>query len=325
MIKLSKRFLLIFFFLFFTFSSLNAKSSEKKKVLYINSYHTGLYWSDGIERAIEKTIKNSKMPIVYKRFEMDTKRNSGESFKLKIAKKVKEIIDEFKPDLVITSDDNAAKYVIVPYFKDSSIPFVFCGINDSADKYGFPTKNITGMVEVQLVSQIVKELKKHAKGEKIAYLKGDTFSSIVTANSFEKQLGMKIEKRFVSSAEEWMKNYLELQDSADIVLIGSGAGIKNWNEKRDQIRDFVIKHTKVPSGSWISVVDDLALISYANKPQEQGEWAAKTAIDILNGKDISTIPIVENQKATIHINTKLGKKLNIVFPFDIIDNALIVE
>jgi len=308
------------------FSFLNANSFiKKKKILYINSYHSGLYWSDGIEKSIKDTLRRSGLPIQFKRIEMDTKRNKSESYKLKIALKIKKLIENFKPDVVITSDDNAVKYVIVPYFYNSSIPFVFCGVNASAKKYGLPTKNVTGMVEIQLIPQLIQRIRKYAKGDKIAYLKGDTLTSKIEASFFEEQLGQQIEKRFVTSSKEWMENYLELQDSVDMILTGNGAGVKDWDENRKKIKSFVRKNTKIPSGTWSAIVNDLVLFSYANKPEEQGKWAANTALDILKGKDISSIPLVANEEATIHINTTLGKKLKVVFPFDIIDNAVLVE
>ena len=98
------------FIILFIFSTLvNANSIvKKKKVLYVNSYHKGLYWSDGIEKAIKNTLLKSGIPINFKRIEMDTKRNSSEEYKLRIAKKVKDLIESFNPDVVITSDDNAA-------------------------------------------------------------------------------------------------------------------------------------------------------------------------------------------------------------------------
>ena len=54
---------------------------------------------------------------------------------------------------------SAARYVIAPYFKHSSIPFVFCGINWSADEYGFPTDNITGMLEIISIDQLLKVIR----------------------------------------------------------------------------------------------------------------------------------------------------------------------
>lgn len=41
---------------------------------------------------------------------MDTKLNNAEAFKRQAAKR---IIDEWTPDVVVSSDDNATKYLIV--------------------------------------------------------------------------------------------------------------------------------------------------------------------------------------------------------------------
>jgi hypothetical protein len=69
---------------------------------------------------------------------MDTKRNKKEEEKRRAALKAKELIESWKPGVVITADDNAAKYLLQPYFRDHKIPFVFCGVNWNVDEYGFP-------------------------------------------------------------------------------------------------------------------------------------------------------------------------------------------
>ena len=65
-------------------------------------------------------------------------RHKTEALIKSAATKAKAVIDELKPDIVIASEDNASKYLIMPLYKNSSIPFVFCGVNFSADAYGFP-------------------------------------------------------------------------------------------------------------------------------------------------------------------------------------------
>jgi hypothetical protein len=52
---------------------------------------------------------------------MDTKRNTDDHFKKNAAQKGKSVIEEYNPDIVIAADDNASKYLIVPYFKDASL------------------------------------------------------------------------------------------------------------------------------------------------------------------------------------------------------------
>ena len=57
----------------------SAKSYNGKKVLYIDSYHQGYPWSDGIAAGVKSAFegKGIDLKVVY----MDTKRNSDEAFK----------------------------------------------------------------------------------------------------------------------------------------------------------------------------------------------------------------------------------------------------
>ena len=77
---------------------------------------------------------------------MDTKRHSSAPAKKKSALAAKAVIDSWKPDVVITADDNAVKYLIGPYYKNKKLPFVFCGLNWTAAEYGLPYTNATGML-----------------------------------------------------------------------------------------------------------------------------------------------------------------------------------
>ncbi|MCX9009588.1 MAG: hypothetical protein OIN66_00560, partial [Candidatus Methanoperedens sp.] len=103
------------------------KTYEGKKILYIDSYHAGYEWSDGETRGIEKILNDTGVEL--KILRMDTKRNDSDAFGKQAGLKAKSVIEEFKPDVVIASDDPAFKYVIMPYYRDATLPFVFCGIN----------------------------------------------------------------------------------------------------------------------------------------------------------------------------------------------------
>ncbi|MCP4577871.1 MAG: hypothetical protein GY846_16480 [Deltaproteobacteria bacterium] len=80
-------------------------------------------------------------------------------------------------DVVIAADDNASKYLIKPFYKDAGLPFVFCGVNWDASNYGFPYRNVTGMIEVAGAKELVKILQGYAKGSRVALLADDTLSS----------------------------------------------------------------------------------------------------------------------------------------------------
>ncbi|QKF83486.1 ABC transporter substrate-binding protein [Halarcobacter ebronensis] len=321
-----KKIFSIFFSLLLFFIFIKAENiSAKKRVFYINSYHSGLYWSDGIEKSIKKVLFKSNLPLEFKRVEMDSKRNNDEPYKIKIAKKIKNQIENFKPDVIITSDDNAFKYIILPYFKNSTIPVIFCGINGSSKKYGLPISNITGMEEVQLVPQTVEILSKYAKGNRVGFLKDDSLTTRIELDYFQKQLNKKMDARLVSSVEEWKKGFIELQNNVDILIIGYGGSIKDWEKNRKEIKNFTLQNTIIPTGTGDGNLIEYALLSLPLKPEEQGEWTANTVLRVLKGETIKNIPIVVNKKSNIFINTTLAKKFNIVFPFELIDNAVLIK
>lgn len=88
-----------------------------KRFLFINSYHAGYEWSDGIEKGLEAGLKGKKIEL--EKFYMDTKRNREPEAINSAADMARQKIAAFKPDIVITADDNAAKHVIAPHYKDA--------------------------------------------------------------------------------------------------------------------------------------------------------------------------------------------------------------
>jgi hypothetical protein len=312
-----------------------ASPGTKKKVLYVDSYHADLPWIKGITNGILKAfggtvddkegIDLSKSLVDLKITHMDTKRNKSEGFKKNAAIEVKGIIESWKPDIVIASDDNASKYLIEPYYKGSDLPFVFCGVNWDASIYGFPYSNVTGMVEVQLIPQLVGELKRHSDGDRIGYIKSDTLSARQEAENYEKILGRKLEKRFLANYKDWQSAYISLQSEVDFLLVGNLAGLEGLPEDASEIHNFIFESTKIPTGSWDAWMGPYTLITKATYPEEQGEWAAKTVLEILDGKSPSDIAIVTNYKAKIILNMKLAKKLNIKFSMGLIEQATFAE
>merc|ERR1711879_308388 len=141
----------IIFLLLFLHISMLAKNNI---CIYINSYHKGYEWSDTITKEIKTRLKDSCKII---QFDLDSKRKKDkESIEAK-ALEAKKLIDDTNPDIVLFSDDNAAKYLVKPYYQDSKIPFLFCGINWTAKEYGFPYKNnMKGIIEVLPVDSILK-------------------------------------------------------------------------------------------------------------------------------------------------------------------------
>lgn len=238
---------------------------------------------------------------------------------------VKTLIESWKPDVVIASDDNASKYLIVPYFKDSDLPFVFCGVNWDASKYGFPTQNVTGMIEVQLVDQLIAYLAPYAKGERIGSLRAETMTNRIEAEHFEMQTGKKIHTYFVDNIADWKARFVQLQDEVDMILMGDLNSIKTWNgASKIEVVRFMVEHTKVPTGRWDAHYKNDALITVSTVPREQGEYAGRVALAILDGTPPQDIPLAKNKKAQIFLNMKLAKQLGIIFPMELVGSAQLI-
>ncbi len=287
------------------------------KILYVDSYHEGYVWSDGITKAIQSVLEGKDVEL--KIFRMDTKRNTNKSFIRKAAIKAKAEIEQFKPNLVIASDDNASKYLIEPFYKNADLPVVFCGINWDASIYGYPYKNATGMVEVASVHNLLKYLKLFAKGGKIAYLAADVTTSRKEGLYYRKLYKLELAEKYAKEFQEWINVYTDIQNKYDILIVGNKAGINNWNES--EAEQAVLAKTKIPTGTLYDFMAKCALVGYAKIPEEQGEWAAETALKILKGTDISSIPLSENKKGRLIINRKVEKTLGITFSDDIISSA----
>ena len=298
-------------------------SMAGKKVLVINSYHKGYAWSDDVETGISGVFKEHP-EIEFEFHRMDTKRNTSEASKKTAATKARDLIESWKPDVVIASDDNASKYLVVPYYNNADLPIIFCGVNWDATPYGYPFKNVTGMVEIALMDELVKTLRAYAKGNRVGLLGPDVTSARQDANYYKGITGIEFtEERYVEDFSEWKSAYLQLQKTVDILIVPAWQGTKGWDEK--EAMDFILTHTRIPSGAEVPFMAKYVLASFAKDPFEQGEWAANTALEILRGKKTEEIPIATNKKAKVILNMKLAKKLGVKFPMELVERATFVE
>jgi ABC-type uncharacterized transport system substrate-binding protein len=289
-----------------------------KKVLFVNSYHEGYPWSDGEEAGAKGVLSPAGVKLDFVR--MDTKRHQDETFRKEAGDKAKAQIEAAKPDVVLLSDDPAVKYVLVPYFKDSSIPFVFMGVNWEAGKYGLPTKNVTGMVEVALVKNLVGSLKEYAKGPRVAFLTADSETEHIDGPYYAKALGLAFtEEKYVKTLADWKDAFVKMQDKCDVLFFGNNAGINDWNDK--EAAAFAQANTKVVTGGIYDFLMPYVMLGYTKIAEEQGAWAGKAALDILKGTAPSAIPVAANKQAKIFINPRIAAKAGVVFKPELVKNA----
>lgn len=253
---------------------------------------------------------------------MDTKRHKDEVSIKKAALKAKKLIETWKPDVVITADDNAAKYLIQPFFKDHRIPFVFCGINWNVDGYGFPYSNATGMVEVAPIDDLFNKVQHILGGtHRAIYIGANTLTEKKNLKRFERaasKSGVILDSRLLTTTKDWLTAYIEAQEF-DFIVIGSNSGINDW--KVDSVLEAVKTSTKkltLTNHGWMM---PYTLLGLTKIPEEQGVWAALAALAILEGTKPTEIPIVSNRKWEIWINHTILVQSGVVIPESLIRKA----
>lgn len=296
----------------FTSATENSPTNkELPKCLYVSSYHKGYDWSDGVEEGVRKVLQGQ---CNLRQLDMDTKRKKTTKDKELAAKTAYELIKSWKPDIVITSDDNAAKYLIVPYRDSVNVPFVFNGVNWTVEEYGFPFPNVTGIVEVAPIKPMLNKAQAITRGSNAIYLGANTLTegkNYSRIKSGADNLGIVVEKRLVSSFDEWIESFEKAQ-SADFIIMGSNSGIENWSdEAAEAFVETVARTLSVTNHAWMMNVTSLG---FTKIPQEHGEWAAEAGLAILNGTRPSEIPIVTNRKWELWMNNKLVDALNVTLP-----------
>jgi hypothetical protein len=308
------RYLLLLVMAMITACSDNRPPSEREfagqKVLYINSYHVGYTWSDRIEAEVKRIISNTKAE--FKIFHMNAKGQNNESKKIQAGLAAKAAIENFKPDIVIVSDDKAVKYLLQPYYKDSTLPFVFCGINWDAATYELPYSNATGMVEVEPIQSLVNELSRYARGERLGYIGLDSLTEHKTVHHSQLHLGREFNQIYlVADFASWQQAFLAAQTEVDMLIMGVHVSIENWDEQ--QAQEFVLQQARIPSGTPYHWVINYALIGIVKIPEEHGRWAAQTALKVLDGANIANIPIVSSREYNILLNHDLAKRMKLQF------------
>jgi ABC-type uncharacterized transport system substrate-binding protein len=211
--------------------------------------------------------------------------------------KAKEIIEAFKLDVVIAADDNASKFLTMPYFKDAALPFVFCGVNWSGKGYGHPYKNTTGMLEVTPLLQLVEQLEPFAKGNKIGFIGTDTLTTRKEAENLKKTFGLDLATYFAKDFEDWEKGFLALPKTTDMVYVESDGGL--YKENAADMKAFVESNTKKPTGPSYDFMAPYSLITFAKVAKEQGMWSADAALKIPTGTAPSAIPMVKNEQGVV--------------------------
>jgi len=286
---------------------------------YVSSYHRGYSWSDGLERGLREGLRD-QCEIV--QFNMDTKRNRDAAFAEQAGREAYELIQRLRPDVIITSDDNAAKYLIVPYLMNTATPVVFSGVNWTVEEYGFPADNVTGIVEIAPIRPMIREaLALVPETRTAAYIGALTLTELKNyerINATAQSFGLSLDSLLVETLDQW-KTAFDVAQQYDFVVSGSYSGISDWD------LDLAVEHATanthrpcLTSHEWMMPV---CVIGYTKLPEEHGELAAATAVALLGGIQPRDIPLLTNRKWDTWLNVDLSRHIDVTVPERLVRRA----
>lgn len=279
-----------------------AQQPNSFRVLHIMSYHTPWKWTDDQFRGFRDGLAG--LDVEYKVFEMDTKRNSSAEWKKRKGTEARELIDQWKPDLVYLNDDNAQEYV-TRYYIDSSIPFVFSGVNEEPEVYGFVgSRNITGVLEHEHSLQtlrLLRTLDPTIKTIAVIVDDGPTWPKVIARMRERITRVPDLDLEVVSwdvirTFQEYKDKVTEYQDSVD--AIGT-LGIFTYKDDEgnnvpySEVLRWTVEHSRLPDFSfWADRVDYGTLCVVGVSGFAQGKEAGEIARRILvDGVSPSAIPM----------------------------------
>jgi ABC-type uncharacterized transport system substrate-binding protein len=331
----------------------HADAADKKRIAVVHSYFTDFDWTNEIDLAIKSVFKGETPPdtkIAAKKMNVEflTEFLNSKNFNKpsEIQEKSAEIlkhIREFKPDIVLVSDDNALEYIGRPLAKD--LPVVFCGINSDPVKSGVASsagvlKNkATGILERYAFKSIIQLAHRLVPGRRSLYILRDDSE---TGRAIEAELqgkrksenldqairsaGFQLKETFASNSwKEWQTFIKTIDPKNSVVFFLAFYTLKDERGRTLAIRevaDWIAANSIVPNfgtATWHVANGFLATVGVSGR--RQGTVAAQIAQKILLGEDPSSIPVTTPNEYRLFISPARAKQIGLTIPLDLLTYA----
>ena len=287
------------------------------KVLVVMSYEPEFLWAQDTMEGIHSALAG-KADIRF--FHMDTKKNfEGGPAK---AQEAYALYQEWQPDGVIATDDDAQKMFVVPYLKDKvNTPVMFCGVNGEAETYGYPASNVSGILERYHFAETIHFARQLDPSIKTV---GFMFKFSPTADAAERQVQQETDTYPVKvvgfkkpkTLAEALAMIEELkQAQCDFLCIDALQGLKDDQGNpmvEEDIFPIIIKAFGKPVSGSSRFQVSFGILCYVIKTvQEHVRVADEMLLKAMQGTPMSELPITVNKEGKRLINVDALKSLGI--------------
>lgn len=300
------------------------------RVLVVMSYEEDNPWVKEIREGIDSVLRSSA-DITY--FHMNTKadRDGGP----RKAEEAAALFRSLQPDGVITADDDAVTMFVLPYLKDKApTPVIFNGVNAAAEKYGFPTAQISGVLERAHVRESLAFVKQIVPTTRSAcFMTADVPPGVALRAQVESEKSAYPvaagDFHLVRSNAQIEALRSTLNSRCDVLFVDSLEGITDKDGKAQTYREVlqVLRQVyakpvlagnryQVEQGAWMAVI---------KTGQEQGELSAEMLLQAMRGKAVSSLPVTKNSRGQRVINVTALERNGIVPKPTVLRGATLVR
>jgi len=308
---------LIFIIIFST--TLSAEFTDKKNILVLHSYHSGMTWVENINKAINDTLQpKANNYLVYTEY-MDTKRHSSSDYYKSLEELYKKKYKDIEFDIILSSDNNAFNFLIKK--RDEifgNVPVSFCGVNGFEKDMLEGVKNFTGAIEQFSDKETINTILKLHPEVKNLYIINDYLpTGLAWKKDMQKNLKDYNDKINITYSEnitlDELRNKISSFDNDTVILLGVYFADKNKKYiTYEKIGGYLLKKSKAPIYCLLNfnissnIIGGKVISGYS-----QGEAMSKIAIRILDGFDPKEIHIQSSEANNYIFNYNGIKKYNI--------------
>jgi len=298
---------------------------SKPRVLVLHSYATDYSWVRDVDKGIREVIE--KKPYSIKYCYLDTKGRQETGYLTNAGMAARNIINKWQPNVIIAVDDEAQMLVGKYYVNHPSINIVFAGVEGILEEYGYDSAyNVTGIfekIQLEALRDTIAEILPGGQG-RIAHISDASQTSLYSwgeINSFTWSPLQLVDSTRCKTFDQWKEAVLKAQQQADILLITDYYAIRRSSTDRSvvppaEIIQWTEENSKLPGISYRGVyVEEGGMMAVGASPLEQGQVAAKMAVDIIEKKvKPEDIFYRENQMFIMYIRQSRVEQHDIVIP-----------
>jgi diguanylate cyclase (GGDEF)-like protein len=283
------------------------QSDPAYRILYINSYHRGFSWSDDIERGMRKELGQSNLNYELSTEYLDSKRFDYKKIEDSLFNTIQKRYENYQPDIILVSDNNAFNFVTSNrdrLFPD--IPIVFSGYNNFTADVIEGIDDITGInekIDLRALSEMAIAV--HPNTKALAFIVSNKTvtnqknyeSSIATFDQLRKHYHVEV---LLNKKQDEIAKTLALMPEDSLVFLAGRTANKGLDRKLSSYEQgkLVVDVSPFPMYTfWNFHLDSGATGGYILSGLVQGENMARIALQIADGTQASSIPVMMSTPA----------------------------